>query len=123
MLVLDVDDDASVAAAVGELGNRHGAIDVLVNNAGVDHTGPVETTDLDLAREVMETNFWGPVRTIRAALPAMREKGGGVIVNVSSVVSQLPGTPYGAGTRRASTPSTPLPTLCTSSWTGSVSGW
>ena len=87
--------------------NDHGAVDVLVNNAGIDYTGPVETTELDLAREVMETNFWGPVRTIRAALPAMREKGGGVIVNVSSVSSRMPGTPYGAGTRPASTPSTP----------------
>jgi NAD(P)-dependent dehydrogenase (short-subunit alcohol dehydrogenase family) len=76
LLELDVDDDDSVAAAVRRVEDRHGAIDILINNAGVDYTGAVETIDLDKARAVMETNFWGPVRTIRAALPAMRAKGG-----------------------------------------------
>ena len=91
---LDVDDELSVTAAIADVEDRHGAIDVLVNNAGIDHSGPVETIDLQKARAVMETNFWGPVRTVRAALPAMREKGGSVIVNVSSVSSRMPGTPY-----------------------------
>jgi len=95
LLALDVDDDASVARAVKEVEDRHGAIDVLVNNAGVDHTGAVETIDFEKARAVMETNFWGPVRTIRAALPAMRAKGGAVIINVSSAAGRMPGTPYG----------------------------
>jgi NAD(P)-dependent dehydrogenase (short-subunit alcohol dehydrogenase family) len=96
LLALDVDDDASVTAAVRQVEDRHGAIDVLVNNAGVDFNGSVETIDFQRARAVMETNFWGPVRTIRAALPAMRDKGGAVIVNVSSVSALLPGTPYGS---------------------------
>jgi NAD(P)-dependent dehydrogenase (short-subunit alcohol dehydrogenase family) len=94
LLALDVNDDQSVADAVSSVEDRHGAIDVLVNNAGTDHRGPVETIDFEKARAVMETNFWGPVRTIRAALPAMRKKGGGVIVNVSSVTIHMPGTPY-----------------------------
>ena len=93
---LDVTDQQSVTAAIAAVEQDHGAVDVLVNNAGIDYTGPVETTDLSLARAVMETNFWGPVRAIQAALPAMRKKGAGTIVNVSSVVSRLPGTPYGS---------------------------
>lgn len=96
LLALDVDDDASVAAAVSTVEDRHGAIDILINNAGVDYTGSVETIDFEKARAVMETNFWGPVRTIRAALPAMRAKGGAVIINVSSAAGRMPGTPYGS---------------------------
>lgn len=91
---LDVNDDVSVAEAVADVEARHGAVDVLVNNAAIDYSGPVETIDLAKARTVMETNFWGPVRTIRAVLPAMRERGQGVIVNVSSVSARMPGTPY-----------------------------
>jgi NAD(P)-dependent dehydrogenase (short-subunit alcohol dehydrogenase family) len=96
LLALDVDNDASVAAAVSTVEDRHGAIDILINNAGVDYTGSVETIDFEKARAVMETNFWGPVRTIRAALPAMRAKGGAVIINVSSAAGRMPGTPYGS---------------------------
>jgi NAD(P)-dependent dehydrogenase (short-subunit alcohol dehydrogenase family) len=94
LLSLDVDDDASVATAVAEVEQHHGAIDILVNNAGIDYSGSVETIDFDEARAVMETNFWGPIRTIRAALPAMRAKGGAVIINVSSVSGRLRGTPF-----------------------------
>jgi NAD(P)-dependent dehydrogenase (short-subunit alcohol dehydrogenase family) len=54
----------------------------------------VETTDIAIARAVLETNFWGSVRTIRAALPAMRAKGDGVIINVTSVSGHVPGTGY-----------------------------
>jgi NAD(P)-dependent dehydrogenase (short-subunit alcohol dehydrogenase family) len=77
LLTLDVDDDASVSAAIHEVEDKHGAIDVLVNNAGIGIEGAVETIDMDDARAVLETNLWGPVRTIRAALPAMRAKGPG----------------------------------------------
>ena len=94
LLTLDVDDTTSVTSAIGAVEARHGAIDILVNNAGTDWFGSVETTDLEKARTVMETNFWGPVRTIQAALPAMRAKGGAVIINVSSVSGSLPGSPY-----------------------------
>lgn len=92
---LDVTDDSSVAAAVASIEARHGAIDVLVNNAGIGSSGPIETIDLDKAAAVYDTNIWGAVRTIRAALPAMRSKGSGVIINVTSVAGRVPGTPYG----------------------------
>jgi NAD(P)-dependent dehydrogenase (short-subunit alcohol dehydrogenase family) len=94
VLPLDVTDDASVAAAVAAVEGRHGAIDVLVNNAGIADSGPLETISPERARAVLETNLWGPVRTIRAALPAMRARGAGVIVNVSSAAARVPAMPY-----------------------------
>ncbi|GKQ35331.1 SDR family oxidoreductase [Streptomyces sp. A012304] len=94
LLTLDVTDDASVSAAVATVEDAHGAIDVLVNNAGVSAAGPVETVPAERAREVFETNVWGPVRLSRAVLPAMRERGSGVVVNLGSVAGRVPGLPH-----------------------------
>jgi NAD(P)-dependent dehydrogenase (short-subunit alcohol dehydrogenase family) len=91
---LDVNDDESVAAAIAAIVDSHGGVDVLVNNAGVGNRGPVETMSIDNAMLLMDTNFWGPVRTIRAALPTMREQRSGVIINVSSMASRVPATLY-----------------------------
>lgn len=91
---LDVNDEASVASAVAGVIERHGTVDVLVNNAGVGSRGAVETMSMESAQHLMDTNFWGPIRCIRAALPAMRAQGSGVIVNVSSLASRVPGTAY-----------------------------
>jgi len=66
---------------------------VLVNNAGVGLSGPVEDFPEDQARTAMETNFWGPVRMTRLVLPAMRAQGSGVIVNMSSITGRLPAFP------------------------------
>jgi NAD(P)-dependent dehydrogenase (short-subunit alcohol dehydrogenase family) len=92
-LPLDVNDDASVKAAVGHVLEVEGGIDVLVNNAGVAHMGAVEALDVEDAKAVFETNVFGQVRMIQAVLPGMRERGDGVIVNVSSMAGRLPGTP------------------------------
>jgi NAD(P)-dependent dehydrogenase (short-subunit alcohol dehydrogenase family) len=94
IVTLDVLDDRSVTDAVAKIENTHGAIDVVVNNAGVGFSGSVETLDIDKARAVIDTNFWGAVRVIRAVLPTMREKGAGVIINVTSVAGRVRGTPY-----------------------------
>jgi len=91
---LDVTDDASVDAAVREVEARHGPVDVLVNNAGVGYDGPIETIPLERARAVFETNMWGPMRLVRAVLPAMRARRSGVVVNVSSVAARVPGTAF-----------------------------
>ena len=91
---LDVTDDASVSAAVGDIEQRHGAIDVLVNNAGVGYDGAIETIDFDRARAVYEANVWGPVRVSRAAIPAMRARRSGVIINVTSVAARVPGNAF-----------------------------
>jgi NAD(P)-dependent dehydrogenase (short-subunit alcohol dehydrogenase family) len=88
---IDVTDPASVEAGIAALVQQHGAIDVLVNNAGVGFGGPVETIPLDAARAVMETNFWGAVYAIRGVLPSMRERRTGVIVNVTSLGALIPG--------------------------------
>ncbi len=84
-LPLDVTDDASVADCVGAAG----AIDVLVNNAGMTRGGPLETYPMDLARECFETNVFGPMRMTQAVLPAMRERGSGIVVNVTSVEGKV----------------------------------
>lgn len=92
---LDVTDEGSVSVAVAKVIGVNGTVDVLVNNAGVIGRGPVETISIEIARQVMETNFWGAINTVRAVLPAMRARGSGVIVNVNSIASKLPVLPYG----------------------------
>ena len=98
---LDVTDDASASAAVAGVLERHGSVDVLVNNAGVGHSGAIEDFPEDQARNGFETNFWGPVRMARLVLPIMRAQGSGVIVNVGSITGRLPAFPaygfYAAG--------------------------
>lgn len=84
-LALDVDDDASVHAAVAAAG----PVDALVNNAGFGVIGPVECVPLAEGRRGMETNFFGAVRMIQALLPAMRERGSGTIVNVTSLAGRV----------------------------------
>lgn len=72
---------------------------VLVNNAGLDHTGPLLTTDPQEVRELFETNFFGALWMLQAAGGAMAERGGGSIVNVTSRLASI-GVPsmtlYGA---------------------------
>jgi NAD(P)-dependent dehydrogenase (short-subunit alcohol dehydrogenase family) len=85
ILQLDVTDPGSVTSAVQEVVKQAGAIDVLVNNAGIGSVGVVEDyTDAEI-RYVFETNFFGAVRTTRAVLPAMRAQGSGTIIMVSSI--------------------------------------
>lgn len=86
VLPLDVTDENSIAAAVAEAG----AIDVLVNNAGIGWFNALEGTPLDTAREVFETNLFGPIATMQAVLPGMRERRGGTIINVSSSIIYTP---------------------------------
>ena len=95
VLALDVDDEASVVAAVREAeADAGGALDVVVNNAGFELRGPVEACSDDEVRAQFETNVYGPLRVIRAALPAMRARGTGVIVNVSSIAG-IVARPFG----------------------------
>ncbi|KFA69281.1 hypothetical protein S40285_09537 [Stachybotrys chlorohalonatus IBT 40285] len=59
-------------------------VDVLINNAGIAIGGPVEHTELSLARAVFETNFFGVMRIVQDIIPIMRSQGSGTIVNISS---------------------------------------
>ncbi|HEX3542404.1 MAG TPA: SDR family oxidoreductase [Acidimicrobiales bacterium] len=93
ILPLDVTDDDSVADAVQKVLAAAGRIDVLVNNAGVEHWGALEFLADDLVRAIFETNVLGAVRMLRAVLPAMRAQESGVVVNVASAAGRVPGLP------------------------------
>lgn len=84
-VALDVLSEASVAAAV----QAAGEVDVLVNNAGIGVSGPVESVPVAEAQRMMDTNFWGAVRMIQAVVPQMRERGSGAIVNVTSLAGRV----------------------------------
>ncbi len=86
---LDVNDGGSVETCFRAVMGEHGGIDVLVNNAGLGLGGSVEELPVEAFREVMETNFFGALRCIKAVLPSMRERRSGCIVNVSSVAGRL----------------------------------
>lgn len=82
---LDVTDTASIAAAVDEAVRRFGGIDILVNNAGYGIFGALEETSDAETRAIYETNVFGPMNVIRAALPHLRESGFARIVNIASM--------------------------------------
>jgi NAD(P)-dependent dehydrogenase (short-subunit alcohol dehydrogenase family) len=86
VLPLDVTSPDSIAAAV----EASGPIDVLVNNAGIGAFGAFEATPLELARDVFETNTFGVMAMTQAVLPGMRERGAGVVVNVTSSATLAP---------------------------------
>ena len=86
---LDVTDEASMCAAVRSIEAEHGAIDVLVNNAGYGQQGALEETPVERFRAQFETNVFGAVRMCQLVLPAMRAEGRGRIVMVSSMGGRL----------------------------------
>ena len=87
---LDVTSDEQVSSFVEWVLAEAGRIDVLINNAGVSLMGPVENTSVTEAAKVFDVNVFGPLRMIRATLPAMRSAQSGLIINVSSVLGFLP---------------------------------
>jgi NAD(P)-dependent dehydrogenase (short-subunit alcohol dehydrogenase family) len=93
---MDVDDDASVATAIRKILAEHEHVDVLVNNAGVAIGGSVEEVPMGDFRQVMETNFFGALRCIKAVTPSMRERQRGCIVNVTSVAGRVALPPQAA---------------------------
>jgi NAD(P)-dependent dehydrogenase (short-subunit alcohol dehydrogenase family) len=99
-LALDVTDEESMRAAVAAVEHEHGAVGVLVNNAGYGQTGAIESVPMDRVRAQFETNVFGLVRMCQLVLPAMRAQRWGKIVNVSSMGGRL--TFPGAGHYHAS---------------------
>jgi len=81
----DVTSKNDVNEMISTINSRFGAVDVLVNNAGVIQVGPIEVMTHEDFELAMQAHFWGPLNTIMAALPAMLERRSGRIVNISSI--------------------------------------
>ena len=81
----DVTNQHDVKAMIAAVYTRFGAVDVLVNNAGVIQVGPLEVMTHEDFELAMQAHFWGPLNTIMAVLPSMRERKTGRIVNISSI--------------------------------------
>lgn len=94
-VTMDVESDASVEEGVRRVRESAGRLDVVVNCAGYGLAGAVEETTLDEARAQLETNLFGVWRVCRAALPLMRARGAGYIVNVGSLGGRI-GLPFQA---------------------------
>jgi NADP-dependent 3-hydroxy acid dehydrogenase YdfG len=86
---VDVGDEDSARAFVEKTKSELGSLDVLVNNAGVMLLGPIEGADTEHWRRMVDVNVLGLLYCTHAALPIMREQGGGTIVNVSSVAGRF----------------------------------
>ena len=83
-LALDVTDEAAWQDAIARTVNRFGRLDILVNNAGIAGPENVETTDLALWHKIMGVNLTGTFLGMKHAIPMMRKRGGGSIVNINS---------------------------------------
>lgn len=88
VVALDVTDQDSVDAAVAHAAARGAALDAVVNNAGVAAGGVTECFTADDARRLFDVNVFGTLRVARAALPAMRARGRGLVVNVTSTLGR-----------------------------------
>jgi NAD(P)-dependent dehydrogenase (short-subunit alcohol dehydrogenase family) len=88
-LALDVTDGSSVRRATEQVTREVGHLDVLVNNAGIAWNATTEDIDVEAAKVVFDTNYWGCIRCIQAVLPRMRERGAGHIVNISSIAGRI----------------------------------
>jgi NAD(P)-dependent dehydrogenase (short-subunit alcohol dehydrogenase family) len=89
VLELDVTDDASVESAVQQAVRTAGRLDVVVNNAGVLYTGPLEAFTLDQVQAQFDVNVFGVLRVNRAALPSMRAQRSGLLLQVGSITGRI----------------------------------
>ncbi|MFN2261925.1 MAG: SDR family oxidoreductase [Psychroflexus sp.] len=92
-LKLDVNEMSTIQKAVEMLIDREGRIDFLINNAGVGITGPLEEIPEEEQKKVFDTNYFGPLRVIKAVLPQMRTQKSGFIINVTSIAGYM-GLPF-----------------------------
>ena len=102
-LALDVNDEASMCAAVEAVEKAEGAVGVLINNAGYSQSGAIESVPMDKVRRQFETNVFGLVRLTQLVLPGMRRQRWGKIVNLSSMGGKLtfPGGGFYHATKHA----------------------
>ncbi|MFL9842974.1 SDR family oxidoreductase [Flavobacterium rhizosphaerae] len=93
LVALDVRNTDSIKRAVAQVIDEAGAIDVLVNNAGVGITGPIEEIPSEEIKNNFEVNLFGPVEVMKAVLPQMRKQKNGLIINITSIAGYM-GLPY-----------------------------
>ncbi len=93
LIPLDVTSKASISSAIDHIIHKEGRIDVLINNAGVGITGPIEETPEEEIKKAFETNYFGPLNVTKAVLPQMRKQGGGLVINITSIAGYM-GLPY-----------------------------
>ena len=93
ILALDVKDIGSIKHLTKTIIEKEGRIDVLINNAGVGITGPIEEIPEEEIKANFETNFFGPINLIKSVLPQMREQKSGLIINITSIAGYM-GLPY-----------------------------
>ena len=93
LLALDVRDANSIRLAVAKIIATTGRLDIVINNAGVGITGPLEEIPMEEMKSNFDTNFFGPIEVMKAALPQMREQKSGLIINVTSIAGYM-GLPY-----------------------------
>ncbi len=93
LLEMDVKNVESIKQAVAEIIKLEGVIDVLINNAGIGITGPLEETPNEEIESAFKTNFFGPLNVIKVVLPYMRLQKNGLIINMTSVAGYM-GLPY-----------------------------
>src|SRR3989475_12580214 len=86
---IDVTDDASVERAIAVIIETTGRLDVVVNNAGVSYSGPLEAFTLEQVRQQFETNVFSVLRVNRAVLPQMRKQGSGLLLQIGSIAGRL----------------------------------
>ena len=96
VIEIDVLDEAQVNAGVAKAeAIAGGAIDVLINNAGISFGGPVEIQDMEATQLNFDTNVFGPQRLHRAVLPAMRAAKSGLVINITSQLGRVIAPAYG----------------------------
>lgn len=93
LVKLDVTQNDTIKSAVAEILKREGRLDILINNAGMGITGPIEETPEEEITKAFDTNYFGVINVTKAVLPQMRKQGGGLIINITSIAGYM-GLPF-----------------------------
>lgn len=93
LVAMDVRNTETIVSAVNQILEKEGSIDIVINNAGVGITGPLEETPASEIKNNFETNLFGPIEVMKVVLPQMRKQKSGLIINVTSIAGYM-GLPF-----------------------------